>query len=294
MGFGGKYDHSPIFIEIFGGPSKPTNPFKFNLEWLLDEIFQNLVKATWVPGDEGSNTPRVVQFVVNLKWVKKITIDWAREKGKREEYELKYVEAQIELITQSDGEGYLSEASRVSLRELEVRRRKLLDEKEALWRQKIRAIWLGKGDENTKFFHAYAMGRKAMNIIWHLQDNQRAEISYFDGLANFGKTHFQSLFKAREGSNLVDIVRMALFFPRFVDDEDNRDLYAEVFEDELKWILHTFQKDKSHRPDGWRIEFYLGFFDVLGKDLLVVVEEYWRVGNIHAPFNSTFISLIPK
>jgi hypothetical protein len=47
----------------------------------------------------------------------------------------------------------------------------------------------------------------------------------------------------------------------------------EVSEAELLAVMNTFQKGKSPGPDGWPIEFYLGFFDLLGKDILSVVEE---------------------
>ena len=38
----------------------------------------------------------------------------------------------------------------------------------------------------------------------------------------------------------------------------------------------------------------MGFFDLVGEDLLEVVEESKRSGVIHAPINATFIALIPK
>jgi hypothetical protein len=38
----------------------------------------------------------------------------------------------------------------------------------------------------------------------------------------------------------------------------------------------------------------LGFFDLLGDDLLRVVEEVRTSGKVMGSFNSTFISLIPK
>jgi hypothetical protein len=37
-------------------------------------------------------------------------------------------------------------------------KRQLLDEKESSWRLKSIALWLQSGDENTKFFQAYAKG----------------------------------------------------------------------------------------------------------------------------------------
>jgi hypothetical protein len=79
-----------------------------------------------------------------------------------------------------------------------------------------------------------------------------------------------------------------------VDEEKNRELFLEVNEQELKETLHSFQKDKSLGPDGWPIEFYIGFYELLGVDLLQVVEETRWNGMMHAPFNTTFLALIPK
>lgn len=38
----------------------------------------------------------------------------------------------------------------------------------------------------------------------------------------------------------------------------------------------------------------MGFYDIIGSDLLKVVEESRREGYIHPPLNATFITLIPK
>jgi hypothetical protein len=87
---------------------------------------------------------------------------------------------------------------------------------------------------------------------------------------------------------------MTLFFPRFIDEEDNKYFFDEIIQDELKEVLHKFQKDKIMGLDGWIVQFYTSFFDLIGKDLLAMVEESHMVGHIHAPLNKTFIALIPK
>jgi hypothetical protein len=87
---------------------------------------------------------------------------------------------------------------------------------------------------------------------------------------------------------------MALFFPRFVEEEDNKTLMEEVSEEELKEVLHSFQKDKSPGLDGWSMDFLVGLYDLIGKDILKVVEESKKNGHIHPPLNATFIALIPK
>lgn len=93
---------------------------------------------------------------------------------------------------------------------------------------------------------------------------------------------------------MAEIIQLAHLFPRFVEEEDNASLLEEVSLEQLKEVLHSFQHDKSPGPNGWTIEFYLGFIDLIGNDLLGVVEESRRIGVIHAPINTSFIALIPK
>jgi len=50
--------------------------------------------------------------------------------------------------------------------------------------------------------------------------------------------------------------------------EDNEMLMAEVSKEELKGILHSFQKDKILGPNGWTIEFFLVFLELIGDDHL--------------------------
>jgi len=47
-------------------------------------------------------------------------------------------------------------------------------------------------------------------------------------------------------------------------------------------------------PDGWAIEFYLGFFDLLGDDIIWVAKEVRQNGKVLGSFNTSFIALIPK
>jgi hypothetical protein len=208
--------------------------------------------------------------------------------------ELIEVEAGLQDLYDSTRGGFISPDTKEELFRLEERRRNLLEEKEVEWRLKSRAIWLEKGDENTKLFQAYAKGRKMSNTIWSLQDSEGRKISSFDGLDRLGKNLFQSLFKATPGASLEDIVRLALLFPKFVGEEENHALMEEVSEDELKEVLHNFQKDKIPGPNDWTIEFFLGFYDLIGKDILKLVEETRVRGHLHPPLNSNFIALIPK
>jgi len=79
-----------------------------------------------------------------------------------------------------------------------------------------------------------------------------------------------------------------------VTDTYSNDLVRPVSIEELKDVLHSFKKDKSPSPDRWTVEFFTIFFDLVGIDLLEMVEETRTLGKIRRGINSTFIMLIPK
>ena len=163
---GGLSDHSPIFFEIKKGPNNPPSHLKFNKIWLQDESFKNLVLSHWNPTVGENVRSTALQFADNIKRLKVLIKDWAAKKRRRDDTELKQVEDDLLEIYEGAGGGFSSQESKESLTRLEGRRNTLLLEKEEEWRLKSRAIWLECGDDNTKFFHAYARGRK---VKYHLE-----------------------------------------------------------------------------------------------------------------------------
>eukprot|EP00253_Pinus_taeda_P021811 PITA_21811 len=113
-------------------------------------------------------------------------------------------------------------------------------------------------------------------------------------LSQLGVSHFKQLFKALSCVSLPDIIWTAGLFPNFVEPDHLEDLINPVSLGEMESTLKWFKRDRGPRLDSWPVDFYLTFFDILGPDLLVVVEECQTGGRLHDPINSTFIALIPK
>jgi hypothetical protein len=66
---------------------------------------------------------------------------------------------------------------------------------ETTWRLKSKALWLEKGDNNTKYFHEYANHHKNVNTIWKMP-NQDGSITYkFEFIAGLGVEHFHNIYK---------------------------------------------------------------------------------------------------
>jgi hypothetical protein len=74
----------------------------------------------------------------------------------------------------------------------------------------------------------------------------------------------------------------------------NEIMESEVRKEELKAVLVTFKKAKSPSLDGWTMEFFLRFYHFLEDELLKVIEESRRFGNMFGALNATCIALILK
>jgi hypothetical protein len=50
--------------------------------------------------------------------------------------------------------------------------------------------------------------------------------------------------------------------------------------EELLEVIKGFKKEKSPGPDGWSVELYLHFFDLMWQDLLDVMEDARTRGRV--------------
>eukprot|EP00253_Pinus_taeda_P014091 PITA_14091 len=190
--------------------------------------------------------------------------------------------------------GFISADDKARLIELENQKAHILKAREESQRLRSKAIWLKAGDDNTRFFQNYAKRRRVANTIWNLPLPEGGLADSFNKLSHLGTSHFRNLYKCPPDANLADIINVAGHFPRFVNEEDAEELFTPIISGELEGTLKWFKKDKSPGPDGWTIKFYLAFYEILGSDLLKVVEESRVSGSLYHAINSTFIAVIPK
>lgn len=63
---------------------------------------------------------------------------------------------------------------------------------------------------------------------------------------------------------------------------------------ELYDMLKGFINDKSPRPGGWYMDFFLYFYDIMGKELVDVINETRLKGKVSGALSTNFIVFIPK
>jgi hypothetical protein len=180
------------------------------------------------------------------------------------------------------------------LHNMELERNKILHGFEEQWRLHSRAIWIHSGDQNTKFFHNYANHSRIRKHVWEITDENGYTHSGQGDIKEEVVQYFKKKFKAPIIPSTTEQVKVTGLYSRMVNDEESSSLYRPVTMEELKTVLSLFKKDKIPGHDGWTVEFFTYFFDLVGEDLLDMVEESRLRGSIAGSLNSTFLTLIPK
>ena len=131
---------------------------------------------------------------VDLKIIKDVSISWSVKQKTQETKEL--VEIKILLVDSFKKPGFVfsHEVDKISLVELESRRRIILLVREQEARHKSRATCLLCGDDNTSFFHKFANHRKNINSIWKIEGDDGLSVEGFESIAMARVHHFENLF----------------------------------------------------------------------------------------------------
>ena len=159
--------------------------------------------------------------------------------------------------------GILSAADASRLKDLHDKKGIFLAHEVTTQRLKSIVLWLREGDANTKLFHAYALARRNSNAIWSLKDINGNLASEDATLKKMGKKHFSDVFMDDRSTNIVDQLRVIRLFSTFTQDEEVNCFLEPITIQEVEAILKGFKKDKSLGPDGWTIELFLAFFDIM-------------------------------
>eukprot|EP00253_Pinus_taeda_P010189 PITA_10189 len=291
---GGASNHFPVYLELTKPPPKLPTPFKFNASWLQEDSFIKLFKEIWRHPDNSTSEDRGSLFMENLKKLKKATITWAKDRKAKQNEEITWISEELQKLESIEEDGYASQESKERILHLEKLKSQILLAQEEEWRLKSIAIWLKAGDENTSFFHNYAKGRKFVNTIWNLKNEEGREAKTFESLSALGQNHFHNLFADQGEITIAEVIKTAQCFPRYMEEEEAEDLHRPVTKEEVESVIKSMAKEKSPGPDGWTIELFLHFFELIGAEITDVVEESRKKGEVYSPFNATFIALIPK
>lgn len=147
------------------------------------------------------------------------------------------------------------------------------------------------GDRNTAYFHKLAKVRHATGQMVLLKAGDSILDNQVD-IENHVLSYYESLYASDNNctdSNFVDNV-----IPKLVTSEDNAMLTCLPSYDEVKVAVFGLNASGAPGPDGFGGAFFHKFWDIIGNDVFLSVQQFFSSGWIPPNLNSNFVTLVPK
>lgn len=150
--------------------------------------------------------------------------------------------------------------------------------------------WLVSKDLNAKFFHTSTIIRRNQNSILSLQLD---DLSWVSGRQNVGNTiidYFDHLFCSSTPS--IPSALNQLISP-VIDEATSKSLDAIPSPEEIHNTVKSMGSNKALGPDGLPVLFYKEYWQIIGADVISMVQDFFNGGHLLPSMNHTFIVLIP-
>ncbi len=241
-------DHSPILLST--GELVNVRRFRFEDVWLTRDDFCSLLPLWW--GEVPSKGSSTLTLVTKLRHCHTRIKEWSKTCFHSIARTLKTVSDEIQLLDAQEESLNLSPDQLDRRRQLKSEYAKVVAEEEILWKSRANQHWLREGDNNTRFFHAMANGRRRENAINVIEDDGRQLFREGDKRNYFNK--FKDTFTPATPSNPQFGDWSELFGRRPFHDPSKLTLSFTV--EEVKKAIFQLGPDKAPGPDGFNLRFY--------------------------------------
>jgi hypothetical protein len=224
-------DHTPLLLSLGEkGKAKKSAPFKFELRWLLEGGFFDVVSEVWRKENRGvtsmqrwqNKMRRLRQFLRG--WAKNLNGAYKKEKQellrKAEELDKK---AESQLLRQRECDLKQSIHERLN---------QLLWVEELRWFQRAKTTNILEGDNNTKYFQMIANGKRRKTRIFRL-DQEEGVVEGEEILKDYITKYYKDLFGASRDSGMTLNESMVEDIPQLTSSE-REELMAEFAEKEVR------------------------------------------------------------
>ncbi|XP_020249117.1 uncharacterized protein LOC109826498 [Asparagus officinalis] len=139
--------------------------------------------------------------------------------------------------------------------------------------------WNNKQDSTTRVWSR--LDRALVNDSWFLEYNS----SHVEFLSPCFSNHSPALVSIYE-DNVKEWT--------ILTDIQARNLSSPVTKEEIRLAVFSIPENKAPGPDGYSSSFYKSAWSIVGDDVTLAIEEFFKTGKLLGAVNSTSITLIPK
>ena len=288
-------DHRLVWVELINQETIRKGPglWVMNNSILKDNSYRKLISDFWDGWKlkKGEFNNLLIWWDIGKKRIKQLSIEYCKEKRRIERtyiQHLKQVEKHLLHLSEQKQLDDMTELIGIqdSIKDFESK-----ELNGARIRAKVQEI--EQGERCTSFFvnlEKQKANKKLMQTLLtddgHLVDTQEEILKE---TTNF----YQRLYKSETTDTLAQDYLLNNL-TNVLTDEDRDSVEGEITLEELFTVVNTFSKDKSPGNDGLTAEFYQTFFIVIGKDLVEVINEGFKRGELSLSMRRGVIVLIWK
>ena len=295
-------DHKAIYTSLSWSCETPRGPglWKFNNTLLKDEEYVEWVRKTY------SNTVRYYRQATSkgLLWelikmeIRNATISYAKYKAKVSRDRAEDIKRQLEQLDDTICNNFFSpDTNQILLHydNLKSELQSLYENKgkQAMFRAKCR--WVEQGERPTKYFFNMEKRNYNKKTIRELRLEDESTTINDKQILDQIEVYFRDLYTSEKtfSQEEYDEFTQHSQMPKLSDD-DRDNLEGPLSYDECKNVLESFQSDKAPGEDGFTVEFYKFFYDLLGENLLACLNEAYEKNELTISQRRGIITLLPK
>jgi hypothetical protein len=277
-------DHRYMLPKFHLGDGFARGPgvWKFNTSLLDSPEYCALVRSFWTfwKTQESSST-----FSSSLEWwdqgkffLREITRCFARARAAEQSSAKQDLERQLKRLQRLFDAGDSSAFSQLCAVQEELRAIHLREAKASQVRARCR--WAEEGETSSSFFLSLEKKHRAKQAITSIRDPDTRLIHHdpFTILATW-RSYYQRLFTAEVCDRSEQDIMLDLLTRR-LNKSEVESCEGELTAEECHAALHGMSRGKTPGSDGFPMEFFAYFWDLLGPDLVRILNLAYRTGQL--------------
>ena len=288
-------DHRLVWVELINQETIRKGPglWVMNNSVLNDNAYKKLVSKFWEGWKlkkEGFNN-LLIWWDIGKKRIKSLTIDYCKEKRRTERMyiqQLKHIEKHLLHLSEQKQLDDMTELTNVQDK---IKDFELKEFNGARIRAKVQEI--EQGERCTSYFVNLEKQKASNKMMQSLLTEDGRLVNTQEEILKETTNFYQRLYTSETTDDLAQDYLLNNL-TQTLTDEDRDTVEGEITLDELFTAIKSFANDKSPGCDGLTAEFYQTFFNVIGKDLVEVINDGFNRGELSLSMRRGVIVLIWK
>ncbi|KAL6570168.1 hypothetical protein OROMI_014682 [Orobanche minor] len=254
--------------------------------WLKHHLFLNTVKESWNLYTNSSGMSKLIDKLLRLKLTLK---EWNKLEFGNIHTNSDKAHYDVE-VAENDFHVNPTTANSINLKKLNAILTLTLSMEEDFWRQKSNLKWMLEGERNSKFYHNIVKNNRQKNFTHSILDNGQ-RITDPNEINNSAVSYFANCFA--ENDSQLDLIDNCVI-PNIICNNVNSSLCSVPTIEEIKSAVFDIDGDSVAGPDGFNANFFQNCWDIVWRDVVEAVLDFFNGNPMPRGFCTTTITLIPK